>query len=141
MDEQRNLSKKRNIDEMNEPSEPSIPDDFETEESVELLKSASTSSGTISVANAKKSKTKFANYFEITKFIDKHCSRNDKVATCKLCKKKNQNVQIKMKNSNTSGIQRYLANFHKKEYFEINQNQRQNSSNITKYFSSEVLKV
>ncbi|XP_070522386.1 uncharacterized protein [Cardiocondyla obscurior] len=140
MDEQRNLSKKRNIDEMNEPSEPSIPDDFETEESVELLESASTSSGTISVANAKKSKTKFANYFEITKVIDKHCSRNDKVATCKLCKKKNQNVQIKMKNSNTSGIQRHLANFHKKEYFEINQNQRQNSSNITKYFSSEVLK-
>ncbi|KAL0098663.1 hypothetical protein PUN28_020619 [Cardiocondyla obscurior] len=46
-----------------------------------------------------------------------------------------------MKNSNTSGIQRHLANFHKKEYFEINQNQRQNSSNITKYFSSEVLKV
>lgn len=65
---------------------------------------------------------------------------------CKLCEKKNQNVQIKMKNANISGIQRHLSSYHNKQYFEINQNQIQNSSftsNITKYMtvSSEISKV
>lgn len=104
-------------------------------------------SETINESNPKRNKNKFAIYFEITKSNEKKSSKNDKIATCKLCKEKmNRNVQIKMKNANTSGIQRHLSTYHKKQYFEINRNQTQNSSstsNITKYisFSSEVSKV
>jgi len=58
----------------------------------------------------------------------------------------NQNVEIKMKNANISGIQRHLSTYHKKQYLEINPNRTQNSSStssITKYISisSEKSKV
>lgn len=94
-------------------------------------------------SNPKRKKNKFAIYFDIIKCNEK----NDKIATCKLCKEKmGRNIQIKMKNANTSGIQRHISTYHKKQYLESNPNQTQNSSStssITKYISvsSNISKV
>ena len=62
-----------------------------------------------------KKKTKLAdklsNFFEYN-----HDEAGIKYAFCKLCKNKNLDVKIKMKDSNTSGVNKHLMTNHKKEY-------------------------
>ncbi|RLU15328.1 hypothetical protein DMN91_012322 [Ooceraea biroi] len=104
---------------MDNIGESSNHEDSEIEESSDNYLSPA-SSETINEPTIKRNQNKFAIYFEITKSNEKQASKNDKIARCKLCKKKmNKNVQIKMKNANTSEIQRHLSSHHKKEYLEI----------------------
>ena len=44
---------------------------------------------------------------------------NDKIGVCLLCQKENVTKEIKMKNSNTTGLKKHLAKDHKKAYEDL----------------------
>lgn len=58
--------------------------------------------------------TKQCNYKSY--FFRYETKNNDKVGTCLLCQKENMIKEIKMKNSNTTGLKKHLEKNHKKVY-------------------------
>lgn len=58
-------------------------------------------------------KINYQTFFEYTK------TGTDKIGVCLLCKKKNISKEIKMKNSNTSGLKYHLGRNHTNEYDQL----------------------
>jgi len=61
---------------------------------------------------------KIRKYHAIIRFIlDMKQKNNDKVGVCLLCQKENNVIkEIKMKNSNTTGLKKHLQKCHKKAF-------------------------
>lgn len=72
------------------------------------------SSASTSRVNANSQSEKFKNLFAYL-----HNNLNQKYAECKLCKLQGKNVQLKMKQSNTSGLKKHLRARHKKEFSQL----------------------
>lgn len=60
--------------------------------------------------NLSKMNSKYNHYFTFT------IENKNKVARCELCVKNKLNVEIKMKNSNTSGLKWHMKKCHKNEF-------------------------
>ncbi|KAJ8670457.1 hypothetical protein QAD02_001716 [Eretmocerus hayati] len=53
---------------------------------------------------------------DYSKYFEFDHDEEGKIGICRICKNKNVKKEVKMKQSNTSGLQRHLKIFHQKEY-------------------------
>jgi len=71
-------------------------------------------------------KSKFSAFFEVVAGSGGH-----PFGLCKLCKRSNKKVSIKMKNRKTSGLKKHLLSVHKNEAQELFPRKQQQTQNVT----------
>lgn len=90
-----------------------------TEYRKRIKPSTSAEHGDISESDSENSEVSAVKQCTYKDYFKYETKNNDKIGVCLLCQKKNIIKEIKMKNSNTTGLKKHLKNSHKKAYEDL----------------------